>query len=335
MGKSKYKNVKSFYYLRNTLLLLIPRILYRLRLKSELRKLNNHKKEYIQSRVNYYNKINQNFNISTSAITNKELRKRQIRNLFKHYTQSSKDEVIVRKHTTYFFDLYKFFSFFKSDKKLDFIFGDVTQRPKTPSIVKSRPVTNSDNSVIMKLNKIRHFYFINDDRNFLDKKDAAVWRGNGTNSELRQYFLKNYHHVSLFNIDQRSPIVDEPWFKGFMSIYDQLAYKFIFCLEGVDTATSIKWVMSSNSVCVMPKPKYETWFMEGRLKSGIHYIEVKDDFSDAEEKIKYYSKHTDEALQIINNAHDYIEQFKDSKQERLISLLVLNKYFSLSGQNDG
>ena len=42
-----------------------------------------------------------------------------------------------------------------------------------------------------------------------------------------------------------------------------------------------------------------------------------------------------EALQIINNAHDYIEQFKDSKQERLISLLVLNKYFSLSGQNDG
>ena len=120
-----------------------------------------------------------------------------------------------------------------------------------------------------------------------------------------------------------------------MPIYDQLAYKSIFCIEGVDTATSIKWVMSSNSVCVMPKPKYETWFMEGKLKGGIHYIEVKDDFSDAEEKIKYYSKHTDEALQIINNAHNHIKQFKDSKQERLISLLVLNKYFSLSGQNDG
>ena len=84
MGKSKYKNVKSFYYLRNTFLLLIPRILYRLRLKSELNKLNDYDKEYIESRVNYYNKINHNFNISTSAITNKELRKRQIRNLVKH-----------------------------------------------------------------------------------------------------------------------------------------------------------------------------------------------------------------------------------------------------------
>lgn len=335
MSKSKYKNVKSFYYLKNTLLLLIPRALYRLKLKSRLNMLNQYDKEYILSRVNYYNKINDKFTLSTNAITNKQLRKRQIRNLIKHYTQSSKDEIIIRKHTTYFFDLYKFFSFFNSKKKLDFIFGDITHIPKKPSIVKSRPIVNSNNSIIMKLNKIRHFHFINDNRKFTDKKNAAVWRGNATNSESREYFLKNYHHIALFNIGQRSPVVDKPWFKGFMSIYDQLAYKFIFCIEGVDTATSIKWVMSSNSVCVMPKPKYETWFMEGKLEAGIHYIEVKDDFSDAEEKIKYYSKHTDEALKIINNAHTYIEQFKDSKQEELISLLVLNKYFSLSGQNDG
>ena len=38
------------------------------------------------------------------------------------------------------------------------------------------------------------------------------------------------------------------------------------------------WAMSSNSVCVMPKPKYESWFMEGKLKDGVHYIKVKDDF---------------------------------------------------------
>ncbi|GIT56603.1 MAG: hypothetical protein Ct9H300mP18_00320 [Candidatus Neomarinimicrobiota bacterium] len=40
-----------------------------------------------------------------------------------------------------------------------------------------------------------------------------------------------------------------------------------------------------------------------------------------------------EALQIINNANAYVDQFKDSKREKLISLLVLDKYFSLSGQN--
>ena len=213
------------------------------------------------------------------------------------------------------------------------MFGDINKRPMIPCVVKSRPIVESENAIIMKLNKIRHFHFINDHRKFVDKKNAAVWRGNGTNSESRQYFLKHYHHVPIFNIGQRSPVVDEPWFKGFMSIHDQLAYKFIFCIEGVDTATSIKWVMSSNSVCVMPKPKYETWFMEGTLEAGVHYIEVNDDFSDAEEKIHYYSKHTEEALQIINNANAYVDQFKDSKREKLISLLVLDKYFSLSGQN--
>ena len=46
-----------------------------------------------------------------------------------------------------------------------------------------------------------------------------------------------------------------------MPIYKQLNYKFIFCIEGADTATNIKWVMSSNSLCYA-KAKYETWFME-------------------------------------------------------------------------
>jgi len=38
-------------------------------------------------------------------------------------------------------------------------------------------------------------------------------------------------------------------------------------------------------------------------------------------------------LQIVKNANAYVDQFKDSKREKLISLLVLDKYFSLSGQN--
>ena len=74
--------------------------------------------------------------------------------------------------------------------------------------------------------------------------------------------------------------------------------------------------------------------MEGKLKANIHYIEVNEDFSDAEEKIQYYIKHQDEALKIIKNANSYVNQFKNLKREKLISLLVMDKYFSLSGQNN-
>ena len=331
MNKWKYKKFKFFYYLKEILLLLVPRIFYRLRLKSELKKIKYYQKEDILFRVSYYNKKKDIFTISENSLTAKELCIVQLNNIKENVIKRNNS---IKKHTTYFFDLYKFFSFFQHSRKVDFIFGDITQIPEIPSIVKSRPIINNDNSILLNLNKIRHFHFINDDKRFINKKNEAVWRGDGKNSEAREYFVKNYHNISIFNIGQTALVLDRPWCKKFMSIEDQLAYKFIFCIEGVDTATSIKWVMSSNSVCVMPKPKYETWFMEGTLKPNIHYIEVNDDFSNAEEKVKYYSEHTDEALKIIENAHNHVHKFKNSKKEKLISLLVLYKYFSLSGQNN-
>jgi len=331
MNKLKYKNIKSFYYLRHFLAALVPRIFYRLQLQSELKKIKYYDEQYIFSRLNYYNKRKGRFKVSKNAMTNKELFFRQI-NIIKE--NIFKKNMGVKKYTTYFFDLYKLFSFFDNRKKLDFIFGDITKTQSIPTIVKSRPIINSDDSIILNLNKVRHFHFINDHKKFLNKKNKAVWRGYGENSEARQYFLKNYHHISIFNVGQTGPILDAPWVKNFMSITEQLDYKFIFCIEGVDTATSIKWVMSSNSVCVMPKPKYETWFMEGALQPDVHYIEINDDFSDAEQKIKYFIEHPNKVLKIIKNAQAHVEQFKHAKREKLISLMVLDKYFALSGQNN-
>jgi len=61
-------------------------------------------------------------------------------------------------------------------------------------------------------------------------------------------------------------------------------------------------------------------------------VMIKDDYSDLEERLNYYINNTDKALKIIENAHHYINQFKNKKQEDLISLLVLQKYFEKTGQ---
>jgi spore maturation protein CgeB len=90
--------------------------------------------------------------------------------------------------------------------------------------------------------------------------------------------------------------------------------------------------MSSNSVAVMPKPKYESWFMEGKLVPDYHYILIKDDYSDLEEKLNYYLNNTDKLKRIANNANQYIKQFTDRNKEKLISLLVMEKFFKLSNQ---
>jgi hypothetical protein len=108
----------------------------------------------------------------------------------------------------------------------------------------------------------------------------------------------------------------------------------VACVEGVDVATSLKWVMSSNSVAVSPPMHYETWFMEGTLIPNYHYIEVKPDFSDLVEKLEYYIAHPEEAEAIVCHAHDYVAQFLNKKMERATQLAVADKYFKMTKGQD-
>ena len=83
----------------------------------------------------------------------------------------------------------------------------------------------------MKLNEVRHFYFLNDNKKFTEKKDMAVWRGNSKNSEARLNFIKNYYDVPIFNIGQHNPKVDKPWYRGYMPISNNFVINLFFVLK--------------------------------------------------------------------------------------------------------
>jgi hypothetical protein len=91
--------------------------------------------------------------------------------------------------------------------------------------------------------------------------------------------------------------------------------------------------MSSNSLCMMPEPKFETWFMEGTLVPGVHYVKIADDFSDLDEKIRFYSEHIIEAKKIIKNANAYVKQFQNKNLEDYMCFKVLEQYAKRSGQS--
>ena len=82
----------------------------------------------------------------------------------------------------------------------------------------------------------------------------------------------------------------------------------------------------------MPTPKFETWFMEGKLVPNVHYVHLKDDYSDLLEKMEYYTKHEEKALTIIKNAQAWVTRFQDKKLEKIISLKVLEAYFKSTKQ---
>ena len=310
----KHKNNKVAYYLINYIRQFIPISFYQKKLAQKL----NSKEQLsvIQKRVEYYNKL-------SNTIT------------LKSPVQLS-DIKTVPGSKVYFFDLYQYSRYFNQKLKGLFLFGDIVEVPSQPTFVKSRPIHhNNANSVLLKWNKLRHFMFIKkEQKTFLEKKNMLVSRGKVHKSQphrikfIEKYFKHPMCNIGRVNTNDLNPL----WKVPRHTIDQQLDYKFILCLEGNDVASNLKWVMSSQSIAVMPKPKYETWFMEGLLVADVHYIVIKDDYSDLEQRLNYYIKNQDKAQQIIENANAYVQQFKDTKNERLISLLIMKKYFEKTNQ---
>jgi hypothetical protein len=312
---TKHKNNKFLYYVKVLSRQLLPGFVFRSQVSKKLNTLKQFKHEYVLFRVNYYNKLSGSKSLSDSAVTLGRFK-------------------IPEKQRAYYFDTHEYTRYFNPEFKAHFLFGDITKVPDEPSIVKSRPLnTDNANSVVLNLDKLRHFNFITDTRSFENKKNMLVGRG-VVKRDHRIRFYEMYFNHPMCNLGQINRGKNDHWIKDFLTIDEHLDYKFILCLEGNDVATNLKWVMSSNSLAVMPKPKFETWYMEGTLIPNHHYVEIKDDYSDLEERLTFYINNPQEANRIIENAHAYVNQFANQAQEDLISLLVLEKYFYKTGQHD-
>jgi hypothetical protein len=198
------------------------------------------------------------------------------------------------------------------------------------TFLKSRPRdVDNQNGILMKLNKFRHYYMPADTRSFFDKKPIAVWRG-GSHNRKRRALVRRYRNSPLCDIAPTAG--DDADASKFLAPDEQMAFRYIVCIEGNDLASNLKWTMASNSLCLMPPPTNESWFMESRLVPGTHYVELADDFEDLEDKILYYESHPDEAQEIVRNANRHVDQFLDAPREQLLSLLVLYKYFIATRQ---
>lgn len=312
---------------------LVPRLFYRYRLDRLLNNLTYKERELVMTRASYYNKLKDQIPIEGGTEV-------------KHYRfpyKKNNYEGKKRRFAAYFFDQYEVMRYFPSSNRFLYIHGDVRIVPKQPTFVKSRPIvknysteiednlSDNTNAVLLKLNKRRHYHFVNDTKSFAEKKDMLVSRTTWCNAKpWRRLFCELFWNHPMCDVGKSKAEPNEDFpesIKGFMSIKEQLDYKFIACVEGIDVATNLKWVMSSNSIAVSPPMRYETWFMEGTLIPDYHYIEVRPDFSDLIEKLKYYLAHPQEAEVIIEHAHEYVAQFKNRRLELVAQLVVAQKYF--------
>lgn len=304
--------MKLFNYINHLGYRLTPSFIYEQK-KKALEQRFASEAELVKDRVDYYLKLTEPFELPSNSVEVGQFKRKGF--------------------TAYYLDLKEYLYYFPKHYRLRYYFGDETHIEPAPTLFKARPIDGcNERSVLFKMDKLRHFRFVDDKRSFREKKDMAVFRGAVTQPHRIEFMQRMFSHP-LIDAGQSNASCEHPqWQKPFMSVAEQLKYKFLICLEGNDVASNLKWAMSSNSVVITPKMKFETWFMEGRLQAGIHYIEVKDDFSDMEEKINFYLAHPDEAERIIENAHDYIAPFKNHALEDHVCIKTLEKYFKLSGQ---
>ncbi|MDQ7730443.1 glycosyl transferase family 90 [Halomonas sp. SpR8] len=315
--KWKKNRHKAAFYLKGIAEIGLPKRFYSSQKSTLYRSLNEYGntslRQEIAQRVNYYNKLSAPEALPIDAQSIKGFSK--------------------GKSWAYYIDMKRYLLAFDPAYRFLYLPGDIRTVPDNATLLKSRPVEgNNSHSVLLKLNRIRHYFFIDDPVPFEQKKNLVVWRG-ACHRPHRQAFVSQFYDHPLCDVGDSHPkFKNHPWHKGFMSLPEQLQYKFILSIEGNDVATNLKWIMGSNSLCFMTRPNYETWFMEGTLRPGYHYVALADDYSDLEEKVQYYTDHPIEAKSIIRNANAYVKTFMDTRQEYLIGLLVLQKYFEKTGQ---
>lgn len=318
------KNLHPPYYAHGILMLATPRwftIRQRDSLLRKFDKLPAQQQCYVQERVDYYNRL-------SSAV---KLPSESPKLVDQHYAHRGYASV-------YFFDSFQWNRYYPSHFLWSFAPGDIINTFDIPTITKSRPIVacrENPNSVVINMDKVRHFMFFHDPIPFEKKQNRAIFRGAVQGKTSRVMLMDHFFghpKLDMFDTYKDSIYSIEKRQQHETSIFDHLQFKYILSLEGNDVASNLKWVMNSNSLAVSPALRYETWFMEGRLVPGEHFVEIKPDCSDIIERMAYYDDHPNEAHDIIENAHEYCRQFFNKEQEKLISLMVMDKYFRMTGQ---
>lgn len=249
-----------------------------------------------------------------------------------------------KKGEVYYFDSRESLKFFPADFRFQLMPGDGVAETQWSILAKARPLVSCqcpDNSdwTLLKLNKTRHFCFVHDPFSADEKAPGGVFRGKVTDrswqgpKQKRMQFFKQWHGHPRYDLGDtgRHPVIPE-WAGNKMSVWEQLRYRYVFSIEGNDVASNLKWIMSSNSLAVMPTPTYETWFQEGLLQPHVHYVPVAADFSDVEQVLDWYDAHPEARQKILDNAHAWVARFQSPLREFLTSLLTLARYFAATSQ---
>lgn len=248
-------------------------------------------------------------------------------------------------HYNYFSEMRRYYGLLRRshpqvDAKFVFLPGDVHHsRVDIPLLAKTRPIQDRGLNVLLPLNLARHWGPVGElskwDRPWNQKRDCVLWRGAATGRDRRIPLVegwRDYPHKDRIDVgftgflDEYRGIRDPTLVVPKMTMGEMLECKYLVSVEGNDVASNLKWILASNSVCIMPPPTTESWLMEGRLVPWVHYVPVRHDFGDLAAVRDYCVANEAKMKEIVANANAYMGQFGDPQVEDDIVVGVLKGY---------
>eukprot|EP00931_Biecheleriopsis_adriatica_P093781 TRINITY_DN674_c0_g1_i2.p1 TRINITY_DN674_c0_g1~~TRINITY_DN674_c0_g1_i2.p1 ORF type:complete len:443 (-),score=36.79 TRINITY_DN674_c0_g1_i2:112-1440(-) len=203
------------------------------------------------------------------------------------------------------------------------------------------------NNVLLPLKYHRHFEpvfkYQHFDIPYDQKENKIIFRGSPNEGECgeradncseRANLVHGYYNSSDPRIDvgliegPSSRSCDPSTIKGYMSFEEQLRAKFLIASAGNDKASSLNWMLHSNSVVFMVPPSVESWLLESWLKPWKHYIPLQFDFSDLPQKLDWAIAHPEECIRIAQEGKRHVNMFVDKERDSLVRSAVL-KWYSL------
>lgn len=218
---------------------------------------------------------------------------------------------------------------------------------KVPTLVKSRPIHNHGASILMNMNYARHFQSVfkvdKDDIPFHEKQDRLVWRGADTGCGFgnnipkrdvsRETLVQLYADhpnpnidIGIYSNSTKKNTVNSMYSKPSIELSEMLKSKYLLSVEGNDVSTNLKWILYSNSVPFCPPFTMQSWILEDQLKPWEHYIPLRSDFLDMEDKLEWAFNHPTVCQRIASQGREYMKSFLDPNTEKTITRHILSLY---------
>ncbi len=172
------------------------------------------------------------------------------------------------------------------------------------------------------------------------KKSSAIWRGSPTGADYKEIDIvttldssnrithKDVPRIKFALLAKEIPIIDagfpfysndffggfsnlQPFLekngilKNFISREEQISYEYLIDVDGnVNSWDGFFWKLYSNSVVFKIMSEWEQWFYD-RIKPWFHYIPVRNDMADLEERIEWALANEEKCKEIAINGRDF------------------------------